>query len=82
VEVEICRADELEVCRGLASELDEMWSYVAFPVNRRNFVRWCDLFQETGSTPGAALFSDYQKGRHPASEPASGIIEVFFSDGG
>ncbi len=28
VEVEIWRADELEVCRGLSSELDEMWSYV------------------------------------------------------
>ena len=28
VEVEIWRADELEVCRGLRSELDEMWSFV------------------------------------------------------
>ena len=28
VEVEIWRADELEVCRGLSSELDEMWSLV------------------------------------------------------
>src|SRR5215813_9119904 len=28
VEVEIWRADELEVRRGLSSELDEMWSYV------------------------------------------------------
>ena len=28
VEVEIWRADALEVCRGLSSELDEMWSYV------------------------------------------------------
>jgi len=28
VEVEICRADELERRRGLRSELDEMWSYV------------------------------------------------------
>jgi hypothetical protein len=26
VEVEICRADELERHRGLNSELDEMWS--------------------------------------------------------
>jgi hypothetical protein len=26
VEVEIWRADELEVRRGLSSELDEMWS--------------------------------------------------------
>ena len=28
VEVEIWRADELEVRRGLSSELDERWSYV------------------------------------------------------
>ena len=28
VEVEICRADELDKRRGLTSELDEMWSYV------------------------------------------------------
>jgi insertion element IS1 protein InsB len=28
VEVEIWRADALEVCRGLSSELDEMWSFV------------------------------------------------------
>jgi insertion element IS1 protein InsB len=28
VEVEIWRADELEVGRGLSSELDEMWSFV------------------------------------------------------
>ena len=28
VEVEIWRADELEVHRGLSSELDEMWSFV------------------------------------------------------
>jgi hypothetical protein len=26
--VEIGRADELEMHRGLSSELDEMWSYV------------------------------------------------------
>ena len=26
--MEIWRADELEVRRGLSSELDEMWSYV------------------------------------------------------
>jgi hypothetical protein len=28
IEVEFCRADELERRRGLSSELDEMWSYV------------------------------------------------------
>ena len=35
VEVEIWRADELEVRRGLSSELDEMWSYVLKKANPR-----------------------------------------------
>ena len=33
IEVEIWRADELEVRRGLSSELDEMWSFVARKMN-------------------------------------------------
>ena len=36
VEVEIWRTDELEVRRGLSSELDEMWSYIA----RKSNPRW------------------------------------------
>ena len=35
VEVEICRAEELEQRRGLSSELDEMWAYVAKKANPR-----------------------------------------------
>jgi hypothetical protein len=35
VEMEICRADELEVHRGLNSELDEMWSFVKAKTNPR-----------------------------------------------
>jgi insertion element IS1 protein InsB len=35
VEVEICRADELDDRRGLSSELDEMWSYVRAKSNPR-----------------------------------------------
>ena len=35
VEVEIWRADELEVRRGLSSELDEMWSSVRTKANPR-----------------------------------------------
>ena len=35
IEVEIWRADELEVYRGLSSELDEMWSFVARKTNPR-----------------------------------------------
>jgi insertion element IS1 protein InsB len=36
IEVELWRAGELEVRRGLSSELDEMWSYVA----RKSNPRW------------------------------------------
>ena len=35
VEVEIWRSDELEVRRGLSSELDEMWSFVKAKANPR-----------------------------------------------
>ena len=35
IEVEIWRADELEIRRGLSSELDEMWSYVRRKANPR-----------------------------------------------
>ena len=35
VEVEICRADDLEQRRGLSSELDEMWAYVRQKANPR-----------------------------------------------
>jgi insertion element IS1 protein InsB len=35
VEVEIWRADELEVRRGFSSEFDEMWSYVRRKANPR-----------------------------------------------
>ena len=35
VEVEIGRADALEVRRGLSSDLDEMWSYVRSKANPR-----------------------------------------------
>ncbi len=36
VEGEICRADELEVRRGLNAELDEMWSFVG----KKQHQRW------------------------------------------
>jgi insertion element IS1 protein InsB len=35
IAVEIWRADELEMPRGLSSELDEMWSYVGKKANPR-----------------------------------------------
>ena len=36
VEVEVCRSEELDRRRGLTSELDEMWSYVA----KKSQPRW------------------------------------------
>ena len=35
IEVEIWRADELEIRRGLSTELDKMWSYVRRKANPR-----------------------------------------------
>jgi hypothetical protein len=35
VEVERCRADELEERRGLRSALDELWSFVGKKVHQR-----------------------------------------------
>src|SRR5262252_3320311 len=46
VEVEIWRADELEVRRGLTSELDEMWSYVHSKANPRGL--WHAIDHHTG----------------------------------
>ena len=47
VEVEICRADELEKRRGLSSELDEMWSFVRAKSNPR--WRWHAIDHHTGA---------------------------------
>jgi insertion element IS1 protein InsB len=47
VEVEIWRADELEVRRGLSSELDEMWSYVRSKANPRWL--WHAIDHHTGT---------------------------------
>jgi insertion element IS1 protein InsB len=46
VEVEIWRADELEVRYGLSSELDEMWSYVRSKTNPRWL--WHAIDRHTG----------------------------------
>ena len=47
VEVEIWRADALEVRRGLSSELDEMWSYVRSKTNPRWL--WHAIDHHTGT---------------------------------
>ena len=55
VEVEICRADELEVRRGLSSELDEMWSFVRNKGHQRWL--WHAIDHETGDVL-AYVFGD------------------------
>ena len=47
VEVEIWRADELEVRRGLSSELDEMWGYVRSKAHPRWL--WHAIDHHTGT---------------------------------
>jgi insertion element IS1 protein InsB len=47
VEVEICRADELNQRRGLSSELDEMWSFVRVKSNPRWL--WHAIDHHTGA---------------------------------
>ena len=49
VEVAVCRADELDQRRGLSSELDEMWSFVA----RKSNPRW--LWHAIDHHSGAVL---------------------------
>ncbi len=49
VEVEFCRADELDQRRGLSSELDEMWSFEA----RKSNLRW--LWHAIDHRSGKAL---------------------------
>jgi len=46
VEVERWRADELEVRRGLSSELDAMWSYVRSKAKPRGL--WHAIEHHTG----------------------------------
>jgi len=52
VEVEIWRADALEVCRGLSSELDEMWSFVHAKAHPRWL--WHAIDHHTGSIRSAS----------------------------
>ena len=47
VEVELWRADALEVCRVLSSELDEMWSYVQSKAHSRWL--WHAIDHHTGT---------------------------------
>jgi insertion element IS1 protein InsB len=56
VEVEIWRADEFEVCGGLSSELDEMWSYVRSKAHPRWL--WHAIDHHTGTVLRMSLADD------------------------
>jgi insertion element IS1 protein InsB len=53
VEVELWRADALEVRRGLSSELDEMWSYVRSKAHPRWL--WHAIDHHTGQVLASVL---------------------------
>ena len=80
VEVEIWRADALEVRRGLNSELDEMWSYVARKLNPRWL--WHAIDHHTGKVL-AYVFGrrndDVFLKRQKLLEPFG--ITTFYTDG-
>jgi len=80
VEVEICRADELEVRRGLSSELDEMWSFV----KAKTHPRWLWHAIDHGSGKGLAYVFGRRKEsvflqRQPLLEPFG--ITRYYPDG-
>jgi hypothetical protein len=57
------RTDELEVCRGPASELDDMWSYVTKKANPRRL--WHAIDDHTGKVL-ASVFGRRKDGGVPA----------------
>ena len=81
VEVEIWRADEWEVRRGLSSELDEMWSYVRSKAQPRWL--WHAIEHHTGKVL-AYVFGRRQDSvflRLPQLLEPFGIT-TFYTDGG
>src|SRR4029453_18379368 len=80
VEVEIWRSDELEVRRGLSSELDEMWSFVQAKAHPRWL--WHAIDHHTGQVLAYvcgrrkdSVFFRLQKRREPFS------ITKYYTDG-
>ena len=80
VEVEIWRADELEVGRGLSSELDEMWSYVRSKANPRWL--WHAIDHHTGQVL-ASVFGRRQDTVFLARKALLGPFGItrYFTDG-
>jgi insertion element IS1 protein InsB len=80
VEVEIWRADELEVRRGLSSELDEMWSYV----RSKAHPRW--LWHAIDHHTGKVLAYVFGRRKDTVFLELKGLLEPFgitryFTDG-
>ena len=71
VEVEIWRADELEVRRGLSSELDAMWSYVA----RKSNPRW--LWHAIDHPTGRVLAYVFGRRQDDVFLKLKGLLEPF-----
>ena len=80
VEVEIWRADELAVRRGLTSELDEMWSYV----QSKAHPRW--LWHAIDHHTGKVLAYVFGRRQDDVFGPLQALLEPFgitryFTDG-
>ena len=71
VEVELCRADELEVRRGRASELDEMWAYVA----KKAHPRW--LWHAIDHHTGKVLASVFGRRKDKVFLCLKALLEPF-----
>jgi hypothetical protein len=74
VEVEIWRADELEVRRGLSSELDEMWSFVQAKAHPRWL--WHAIDHHTGK--GLACVRAAEGRRLPGAAKAASALSASF----
>src|SRR5207245_282152 len=71
VEVEIWRADALEVRRGLSSELDEMWSYV----RSKAHPRW--LWHAIDHHTGKVLAYVFGRGQDTVFLELKALLEPF-----
>src|SRR5215813_2643151 len=81
VEVDICRADELEVRRGLSSELDEMWSFV----KAKTHPRW--LWHAIDHGSGKVLAYVFGRRKDRVFLPLQTLLEPcgitrYYTDGG
>ena len=71
VEVEVCRSEELDQRRGLTSELDEMWSYVA----KKSPPRW--LWHAIDHHSGKVLASVFGRRKDQVFLQLQALLEPF-----